>query len=86
MSPYEIAYPGGSVEHWNAESGEVWLRRLLEAFPQAVWLNPEPRRRWDHTPSIQMTRELMGDRMYELTPNGLDEAVGALSYGRVAPR
>ncbi|MGN8160165.1 vWA domain-containing protein [Salinisphaera sp. RV14] len=82
MSPYEIAYPGGSVEHWNDEPGEVWLRRLLEAFPRAVWLNPEPRRRWDHTSSVQMTRELMAGRMYELTPNGLDEAVAALSRAR----
>lgn len=86
MSPYEIAYPGGSVEHWNAETGEVWLRRLLEAFPRAVWLNPEPRQRWDYTPSIQMTRELMDDRMYELTPNGLDAAVSELSGRRQAAR
>lgn len=86
MSPYEIAWPGGSVEHWNDESGEVWLRRLLEAFPNAVWLNPEPRQRWDYTPSIQMTRVLMGDRMYELTPNGLDAAVVELSRGRQAAR
>ena len=30
MSPYEIVQPGGASEHWNAESGETWLRRLLD--------------------------------------------------------
>lgn len=75
MSPYEIAYPGGSVEHWNEESGAVWLSRLLRAFPDAVWLNPEPRGRWAHTPSIKMTRELISDRMYAMTLEGLAEAV-----------
>ncbi|MGK0321415.1 MAG: hypothetical protein ACI9JP_003609, partial [Granulosicoccus sp.] len=41
MSPYEIAVPGGSVEHWNEEAGAVWLKRLQHAFPHCVWLNPE---------------------------------------------
>ena len=79
MSPYEIAYPGGSVEHWNAEAGAVWLQRLLESFPNAVWLNPEPRQRWDYTPSIQMTRELMDDRMYTMTLDGLEAAIEQLA-------
>lgn len=79
MSPYEIAYPGGSVEHWNAEAGAVLLNRLLESFPDAVWLNPEPQRRWEYTPSIQMTRELMADRMFEMTLDGLEAAMAELS-------
>lgn len=78
MSPYEIAYPGGSVEHWNEESGAVWLTRLLEAFPDAVWLNPEPEERWAYTPSIKMTRELMEERMYAMTLDGLSQAVAEL--------
>src|SRR5699024_10457248 len=78
MSPYEIAYPGGSVEHWNEEAGAVWLTRLLDAFPNAVWLNPEPLQRWEYTPSIKMTRELMDDRMYGMTLEGLDAAVAEL--------
>jgi len=40
MSPYEIEKEGGSVERWNDESGETWMRRLLDAYPKAVWLNP----------------------------------------------
>lgn len=78
MSPYEIVYAGGSVEHWNDEPGAVWIKRLLNTYPKAIWLNPEPRERWDYTPSIKLTRELMGDRMYPLTIAGLDEGIKAL--------
>jgi len=78
MSPYEILQPGGSVEHWNEEPGAVWLRRLLAAYPKAAWLNPEPLRRWEHTPSIKITRELMEERMYPLSLEGLDRAMRAL--------
>lgn len=78
MSPYEISYPGGSVEHWNDEPGQVWLNRLLRAYPHAVWLNPEPEQRWSYTPSVQMTRELMDDRMYPLSLRGLDESIQGL--------
>ena len=78
MSPYEIVYAGGSVEHWNEEPGAVWIKRLLKAYPKAVWLNPEPEARWDYTPSVKLTRELMDDRMYPLTLSGLDQGIKAL--------
>jgi len=78
MSPYEIVYAGGSVEHWNEEPGAVWIERLLKAFPKAIWLNPEPRARWDHTPSVKLTRELMDERMYPLTVAGLDQGIKRL--------
>ena len=78
MSPYEIVYAGGSVEHWNEEPGAVWIKRLLNTYPKAIWLNPEPRNRWDYTPSIKLTRDIMGDRMYPLTIAGLDEGIKAL--------
>jgi uncharacterized protein with von Willebrand factor type A (vWA) domain len=78
MSPYEIAYPGGSVEHWNEEPGAVWIKRLLTTYPKAIWLNPEPRARWDYTPSVKLVRELMDDRMYPLTIAGVDEGIKAL--------
>jgi len=78
MSPYEIVYPGGSVEHRNEEAGAVWIKRLLNTYPKAIWLNPEPRERWDFTPSIKLTRELMDDRMFPLTVSGLDEGIRAL--------
>jgi uncharacterized protein with von Willebrand factor type A (vWA) domain len=78
MSPYEIVYPGGSVEHWNEEAGSVWIKRLLKTYPKAIWLNPEPRQRWDYTPSIKLTRELMDDRMFPLTVSGLDDGIRRL--------
>jgi len=78
MSPYEIVYAGGSVEHWNEEPGAVWIKRLLNTYPKAVWLNPEPQQRWDYTPSTKLVRELMDDRMYPLTIAGLDEAIKKL--------
>ena len=79
MSPYEISQPGGSIEHWNAESGSVWLQRLLKHYPKFAWINPQPESRWRHTASIEMTRELMEGRMYPLTLRGLDDAIGALT-------
>jgi uncharacterized protein with von Willebrand factor type A (vWA) domain len=78
MSPYEIVYPGGSVEHWNEESGAVWMKRLLQSYPKAIWLNPELKDRWSYTPSVKLIRELMDDRMYPLTIAGLDEGIKAL--------
>lgn len=78
MSPYEIVYAGGSVEHWNEEPGAVWIKRLLDAYPKAIWLNPEPEKRWDFTPSVKLTRELMDDRMYPLTLAGLDRGIKSL--------
>jgi len=79
MSPYEIAYPGGSVEHWNEEPGAVWIQRLLDTYPKAIWINPEPARRWASTPSIGMTREIMSERMFPLTLSGLEDGIRALS-------
>jgi uncharacterized protein with von Willebrand factor type A (vWA) domain len=78
MSPYEILQPGGSVEHWNEEAGAVWMQRLMRTWPHHVWLNPEPQQRWPYTPSVQLTRELLEDRMFPLTLGGLDEAIKAL--------
>jgi uncharacterized protein with von Willebrand factor type A (vWA) domain len=80
MSPYEVTYPGGSVEHWNEEAGAIWLQRVAQVYERLVWLNPTPRTHWDHTPSIQVIREIIGpDRMFPLTIEGLDGAMRELS-------
>jgi uncharacterized protein with von Willebrand factor type A (vWA) domain len=79
MSPYEVVQPGGSVEHWNEEAGEIWMRRLLVTYPKAVWLNPVPERYWEGTPSIALIRELMESRMFPLTLDGLDRAMRRLT-------
>ncbi len=81
MSPYEIVYPGGSVEHWNEEPGALWIQRLLQVYRSAIWLNPEPEQRWEYVPSIKMTRELMSERMYPLTLDGLERGIKGLRRG-----
>lgn len=80
MSPYELVSPGGSVEHWNEEPGEVWLKRLLGHFRRVAWLNPGQQRFWPYTPSIEMIRQLVGNRMYPVTLQGVDDAMRDLVY------
>lgn len=82
MSPYEIAHPGGSVEHFNEEAGAVWMQRLTTTYPAAVWLNPVPQEQWGYSPSAGMIRTLMNDRMYPLTLDGLDAAMRELTRKR----
>ena len=79
MSPYEILQPGGSVEYANEEAGAVWLQRMLDTWPRAVWLNPEPERLWDYRHSIDIIRTIFGTRMYPLTLAGLERAMRELN-------
>ena len=79
MSPYEIAYPGGANEHWNAEAGETWLRRAATQWPRHVWINPVAERYWQYTHSTQMIREIFGaDRMVPMTLEGLSRGMKIL--------
>lgn len=78
MSPYEIVYPGGSVEHNNDEAGQVWLGRLTAHFEHAVWLNPTEEAYWPYTQSVALLREHMHNRMYPLTLSGIEAAMRAL--------
>jgi uncharacterized protein len=78
MSPYEITHPGGSVEHFNEESGAVWMHRLTNTYPAAVWLNPVPQTQWNYSQSTKIIKELMNERMYPLTLEGLDNAMREL--------
>jgi len=79
MSPYEILQPGGSVEHHNKETGATWMQRLLQAWPKAVWLNPEPQGYWQYRQSIAILRNIMSDRMFPITVDGLERAMRMLS-------
>jgi uncharacterized protein with von Willebrand factor type A (vWA) domain len=79
MSPYEITYPGGSVEHWNEEPGAIWVDRVAQTFEDMVWLNPTAERHWDYTPSVEVMRQLVGDRMFPLTLEGLEKAMKELA-------
>ena len=79
MSPYEITYAGGSVEHWNAEPGSTWLARLLKKYPKFAWINPQPQSSWRQSASVQMIRDMLDGRMYPLPLSGLDQAIDALT-------
>jgi len=79
MSPYEIIYPGGANEHWNAEPGEMWLKRALAKWPSAVWINPVAQKHWGYTHSIGMINQIMDGRMFPMTLAGLEAATKELS-------
>ncbi|MBB5516343.1 hypothetical protein FHS89_002374 [Rubricella aquisinus] len=78
MSPYEVAMAGGANEHWNEEAGQVWLARLRDKWPDAIWINPIPERHWGYTQSIQMIREIFADRMFPMTLKGLESGMKEL--------
>lgn len=78
MSPYEIFYQHGSVEHYNDEAGITWLERIKTQFPSMVWLNPVPEEEWKYTQSIGMIKEYMENNMFPLTLGGIGAAVECL--------
>jgi uncharacterized protein len=79
MSPYEVSHPGGSVEHFNEESGATWLQRVTHIYPATVWLNPVPEKQWDYSSSTILIKQLMNGSMYPLTLDGLDDAMRELT-------
>ena len=82
MSPYEISHPGGSVEHMNEEPGALWLKRMTDVYASAAWLNPVPEAQWGYSQSIRMIRELLDDRMFAMTLQGLDAVARSLARKR----
>jgi uncharacterized protein with von Willebrand factor type A (vWA) domain len=79
MSPYEILQPGGSVEYNNEEAGAEWLQRFTRQFPKFIWLNPEPEGLWQYRQSIAVMRQIMNNRMFPLTIEGLERGMRLLS-------
>ena len=79
MGPYEIAYAGGSVEHYNEEPGSAWLQRVTNHFDKVAWLNPQPVEHWPYYQSIGFIKELMNNRMYALSLDGISRAIKELS-------
>jgi uncharacterized protein with von Willebrand factor type A (vWA) domain len=79
MSPYEVLAPGGSVEYNNDEAGAEWLARFCHAFPKFAWLNPEPESLWQYRQSIAVIRQIMNNRMFPVTIDGLERAMRLLS-------
>ncbi|WP_380052599.1 VWA domain-containing protein [Falsihalocynthiibacter sp. SS001] len=79
MSPYEVAYRGGANEHWNEESGQVWLERARAQWPNHVWINPIGEQAWQYTQSIEMIREIFEEKMVPMTLEGLTKAMKILN-------
>lgn len=80
MAPYEITHEGGSVEHWNEESGATWLKRIADTWPHLIWINPTPERWWEHSYSTRLVQDIIGaDRMFPLTLEGVDAAMRELA-------
>ena len=79
MSPYEILQPGGSVEYNNEEAGAEWLQRFTHAFPKFIWLNPEPEGLWQYRQSIAVIKQIMNNRMFPVTIEGLERGMRLLS-------
>ena len=79
MSPYEIIYPGGSVEHWNEEPGIIWIKRMLSNFSNLIWLNPVAEKWWVNSQSTTIIKDIMKGRMYPLTLDGLDFGIRELN-------
>ncbi|GAC1410630.1 MAG: VWA domain-containing protein [Burkholderiaceae bacterium] len=79
MSPYEILQPGGSVEYDNEEAGAAWLQRFTSVFSKFIWLNPEPEGLWQYRQSVSVVRQLMHNRMFPVTIEGLERGMRLLS-------
>ena len=79
MAPYEISNAGGSIEHWNEESGSTWMRKLFNNYERLIWLNPIPEDHWDYSASIDLSRSLIDGQMYPLTLKGLEDGMSFLT-------
>lgn len=79
MSPYEVMQPGGGIDHWNDESGETWMQRILSTYEKVAWINPEPEDSWKYTQSTKMIKDMMEDNMFPLTVDGLEKSMAYLA-------
>ena len=79
MAPYEITNPGGSIEHWNEESGAMWMKRLVDVYEKVIWLKPVPEEHWEYSSSVELTRSIIEDNMFPLTIRGLEDSMAFLS-------
>jgi uncharacterized protein len=78
MSPYEILHPGGANEHWNPESGQVWLQRACTQWPRHLWINPTPEAHWSHTQSTRLISEIFDGKMVPMTLDGIARGIREL--------
>ena len=75
MSPYEITYPGGSVEHWNEKPGIFYINKLVNYFDKVIWLNPEQKQNWQYSQSTMILRDLVKKNMFQMNLKGIESAM-----------
>ena len=75
MSPYEILQPGGANEHWNPETGQVWLKRACAQWPRHLWINPVPEAGWGYSQSTDLIRKIFDGKMVPMTLEGLSRGI-----------
>ena len=79
MSPYEITYPGGSVEHWNEKPGVFYINKLVNYFDKVIWLNPEQKQNWQYSQSTMILRDLLKKNMFQMNLKGIESAMKNLT-------
>ena len=79
MSPYEVVYPGGSIEHWNEKPGSYWIKKIVSYFDKTIWLNPENIDNWDYSQSTKILKELVNHLMFELNISGIEAGMKELA-------
>ena len=80
MSPYELTQDGSYFSYSKpGTAGIDWLKRFVEKTRAQAWMNPEPQRIWN-APTVRAIRQIFP--MFELTLDGLDQAVDHLRGAR----
>ena len=79
MSPYEIEMVGGANEHYNNETGRIWLQKARNQWPNNIWINPAQEDYWKYTQSTVILQDMFENRMIPLTLNGLEEGMKLLN-------
>ena len=80
MSPHEILTPGGGNEHFNEESGKIWLEKAIKHWQSNLWINPIPSQEWEFSHSINIIKTIFQNRMVPLTVKGIQEGTRMLSH------
>ncbi|MCR4316604.1 MAG: VWA domain-containing protein [Planctomycetes bacterium] len=77
MASYELVAAGGAIDYYehNLRPGIEWLRTMQGKYSHSIWLNPDPRRYWDH-PTVSMVGNIFP--MFELTLDGLEDGIDQL--------
>lgn len=81
MANWELTMQFGAIYYYerNETPGVIWLKRFSDHFRRCIWLNPVPKKYWNH-PTVIMIGKLFP--MFEFTLEGLREGVKKLKAKR----